>query len=249
MTDLILAGPTVAVPETAITTVTTADTGERSALGQCSWLQAYRPRPVPPGVVYAAMKRTLDVVVVLLIGLVALPVALLCAVAIKIDDPSGPVFFCQKRTGRGGERITIRKFRSMCADAEARKHELMALNLRSGPDFKIENDPRITRVGRWLRKLSLDELPQLWDVLAGRLSLVGPRPTSMGPEVYEPWQMERFDVMPGLTGLWQVGGRTSESFNERIRLDISYCTRRSLRLDLAILARTVGVVVLGKGSW
>jgi lipopolysaccharide/colanic/teichoic acid biosynthesis glycosyltransferase len=137
----------------------------------------------------------------------------------------------------------------MVVDAEARKAELVALNLRNGPDFKIERDPRITRVGRWLRKSSLDEIPQLWDVLVGRMTLVGPRPTSMGPEVYEPWQMERFDVRPGLTGLWQVGGRTSSSFNERIRLDISYCTRRSLRLDLVILARTIPTVLLGKGSW
>ena len=229
--------------------VITALPAERSALGQCGWLASHRRRVTAPGVAYRCTKRSIDIALVLLVGLVALPVALACAAAVKLDDPTGPVLFRQQRTGRGGKRITIHKFRSMCVDAEARKAELMALNLRDGPDFKVEHDPRITRVGRWLRKLSLDEIPQLWDVLAGRMSLVGPRPTSMAPDVYEPWQMERFDVMPGLTGLWQVGGRSSSSFNERIRLDISYCTRRSLRLDLAIIARTVPVVIFGKGSW
>jgi lipopolysaccharide/colanic/teichoic acid biosynthesis glycosyltransferase len=226
-----------------------ADLPERSGIGQCRWLAAHRHRLGPPGSVYLATKRALDITVVLIVSIIALPVCLLCALAVKVDDPSGPVFFRQQRTGRGGQRITIHKFRSMCVDAEARKAELAALNLRNGPDFKIERDPRVTRVGRWLRKLSLDELPQLWDILAGRMSLVGPRPTSMGPEVYEPWQMERFDVPPGLTGLWQVGGRTSSSFNERVRLDISYCTRRSLRLDLSIILRTIPMVVLGRGSW
>ncbi|MBV9953297.1 MAG: sugar transferase [Acidimicrobiia bacterium] len=243
MTDLVAALPAPARLPVA------AEPTDRSALAQCAWIAAHRPRPFPPGASYHAVKRTIDVVIVLLVGVVALPVGLLCALVIKVDDPTGPVFFRQQRTGRGGKRITIHKFRSMCPDAEARKAELLALNLRNGPDFKVAHDPRITRVGWWLRKLSLDEIPQLWDVLAGRMTLVGPRPTSMGPEVYLPWQTERFDAMPGLTGLWQVGGRTSGSFDERIRLDISYCTRRSLRLDLAILLRTIPVVLLGRGSW
>jgi len=229
--------------------LTLVEPEERSAISQCGWLAAHRRRLVPPGSGYHVVKRTVDVAVVLLVAIVVLPIAALCALAVKLDDPSGPVLFRQQRTGRSGRRITVHKFRSMVVDAEARKAELVALNLRNGPDFKIERDPRITRVGRWLRKSSLDEIPQLWDVLVGRMTLVGPRPTSMGPEVYEPWQMERFDVRPGLTGLWQVGGRTSSSFNERIRLDISYCTRRSLRLDLVILARTIPTVLLGKGSW
>src|SRR5262249_42485043 len=156
-------------------------------------------------------------------------------VAIKLTSPHGPVLFVQRRTGYRGRQFKLYKLRTMVPNAEAMKSRLAHLNDRQWPDFKIKRDPRVTRVGRLLRTTSIDELPQLFNVLRGDMSLVGPRPTSLPSSEYERWQAERFGVRPGLTGLWQVAARDSSSFDQRLRLDIAYATRQSLRLDLEIL--------------
>ena len=144
----------------------------------------------------------------------------LTAVAVKIQDPRAPVLFIQQRTGRGGYRFRMYKFRTMVPNAEELKRTVADLNELSWPDFKIENDPRVTRIGRFLRKTSLDELPQVFNVLRGEMSWVGPRPTSFGPETYAIWQTARLDVVPGITGLWQVVGRGRTDLDERLRLDV-----------------------------
>ncbi|MBP8001548.1 MAG: sugar transferase [Chloroflexi bacterium] len=177
-----------------------------------------------------------------------LPLFLLCALLIKIESPGGPVMFRQKRTGKGGRAFLMYKFRTMVPNAEALKKELAHLNELQWPDFKITNDPRITRVGRFLRKTSLDELPQLLNVFQGEMSLVGPRPTSFLPETYELWQTERLDILPGLTGLWQIIGRGSMEFDERVRLDVAYIERRCIWLDVQILFRTVTAVLQQRGA-
>ena len=155
-----------------------------------------------------------------------------------------PSHFVQQRTGKGGRRFSMYKFRSMVPNAEELKAKYAHLNELQWPDFKITNDPRITRLGRFLRKTSLDEIPQLFNVLLGDMSLVGPRPTSFGAETYKLWQTERLDVLPGLTGLWQVEGRASLEFDDRLRLDIIYIERRSMMLDIVILFRTVYTAIL-----
>jgi lipopolysaccharide/colanic/teichoic acid biosynthesis glycosyltransferase len=193
-------------------------------------------------------KRVLDVAVAGVALLCAAPLILLAAVAIKLTCPGGRVFYVQHRTGYRGRSFRLYKLRTMVPDADAQKERLAHLNERQWPDFKIVRDPRVTPVGRILRATSIDELPQLFNVLRGDMSLVGPRPTSLPPSGYAPWQCERFGVRPGLTGLWQVTARDASSFDHRLRLDIAYASRRSLRLDLAILARTVPTVLLGRGA-
>jgi lipopolysaccharide/colanic/teichoic acid biosynthesis glycosyltransferase len=140
------------------------------------------------------------------------------------------------------------KFRTMVPDAEELKEQLWHLNELEWPDFKITNDPRVTRPGRLLRRTSLDELPQLLNVLAGTMSLVGPRPTGATPDQYRLWQTERLDVAPGVTGLWQLYGRATTVFDDRSRLDIAYVQRRSMALDLQILVRTIPAVLLQRGA-
>jgi lipopolysaccharide/colanic/teichoic acid biosynthesis glycosyltransferase len=156
--------------------------------------------------------------------------------------------FFQMRTGKGGRPFKMFKFRSMVKNAEAMKKQLMHLNELQWPDFKITNDPRITRVGRILRKTSLDELPQIFNVLRGEMSLVGPRPTSFSASTYALWQTERLDVVPGITGLWQVYGRASTEFDDRLRLDIAYIEHRCIWLDIQIMFRTVGAVLHARGA-
>jgi lipopolysaccharide/colanic/teichoic acid biosynthesis glycosyltransferase len=223
------------------------DDGKGCALEACPWLEHFPMRRALPGTRQFA-KRTVDVIVASFVLLLALPVLIVAAIAIKVTSPGGPVFFRQQRTGYLGRQFTLWKFRTMVPDAEARKAELAHLNARTWPDFKVEHDPRITRVGRLLRASSIDELPQLYNVLRGDMSLVGPRPTSLPQDKYALWQYERFDVRPGLTGLWQIAGRESSSFDHRLRLDIAYATRQSLWLDLVILVRTIPVVVFGRGA-
>ena len=193
-------------------------------------------------------KRFLDLALVILALPVALPVMTVCALAIALKSPGAPVLFRQSRTGRGGRPFTMLKFRTMVPDADRRKKELAHLNELQWPDFKVSNDPRVTRMGRWMRRTSLDELPQLFNILRGDMSFVGPRPTSFAAHTYELWQTERLDVPPGLTGLWQVEGRGEIEFEERVRLDAAYVGRACLALDLDILVRTVVAVVQHRGA-
>jgi lipopolysaccharide/colanic/teichoic acid biosynthesis glycosyltransferase len=177
-----------------------------------------------------------------------LPLNGIVALIIQLTSPGAPVIFKQQRTGKGGRRFQMYKFRTMVPNAEELKSNYAHLNELKWPDFKITNDPRITPIGRFLRKTSLDELPQLFNVLRGEMSLVGPRPTSFGPETYKLWHTSRLDVMPGLTGLWQIIGRAQLEFDDRLRLDIAYIERASLWLDFNILLRTVLAVFESRGA-
>jgi exopolysaccharide biosynthesis polyprenyl glycosylphosphotransferase len=194
------------------------------------------------------MKRTLDLTLVALGSPFVLLLALLIALAIRLDSP-GPAIFRQMRVGKHGKSFTTYKFRTMVADAEARKAELVGA-VTDERLFKMQNDPRFTRVGRLLRRTSLDELPQIWNVLWGDMSLVGPRP-QVPEEVarYEDWHHRRFSVTPGLTGLWQVLGRSETSFDEMVRLDIYYAENWSLDMDIRILIQTVPAVLSGRGAY
>lgn len=185
------------------------------------------------------------------IGLILLsPVFVVIALIIKITSP-GPVFFVQQRFGLGKRMFGMIKFRSMSVDAEARQAEVEHLNETSGPTFKAKNDPRITPFGAFIRKTSLDELPQLLNVLRGDMSLVGPRPLPSRDvqRFEEAWLMRRFSVKPGITGLWQVSGRSESDFDNLIKLDLRYIDRWSLLLDIKILLKTIAVVVKGKGAY
>lgn len=197
---------------------------------------------------YERTKRILDLFLSALILPLVLPVMAVCALLILIED-GRPIFFFQQRTGRGGQRFGMLKFRTMVPNAAELKEKYAHLNELTWPDFKITDDPRVTRIGRWLRKLSLDELPQLYNVFRGEMSLVGPRPTSFHSDTYELRHCERLEVPPGITGLWQVSGRSDVDFEERSRLDRIYIEQRGIWLDLKILARTVGVVFSRKGAY
>lgn len=196
------------------------------------------------------LKEVFDRVASFLGILVLLPVFLLIALAIKLTS-KGPVFFVQERWGKNKRTFGMFKFRSMVVDAESRIAALEHKNEFGGPMFKMKNDPRITTVGRFLRRTSLDELPQLLNVLLGDMSLVGPRPLPNRDVALfsEPWTMRRFSVKPGITGLWQVSGRSETDFDQTIRLDLEYIDHWGLWLDLKILAKTVGVVLLNKGAY
>jgi exopolysaccharide biosynthesis polyprenyl glycosylphosphotransferase len=178
-----------------------------------------------------------------------LPVMAILAVLVKLDS-KGPILFKQYRVGENGQLFWFYKFRSMVIDAEARRAALEGLNEASGPLFKMKNDPRITRCGRWMRKYSIDELPQLLNVLKGDMSLVGPRPALPAEvEQYDQFQRRRLEVKPGITGLWQVSGRSDLTFEQSVKLDIDYIDRQSLWLDFTILLRTFGAVVKGRGAY
>ncbi len=225
--------------------------GEAEALLEAyPWLRRYVPgRRQIPLPVYRRLKRALDVGLILLTLPLWAPLMGLIALLIKLEDPTGPVFFVQERTGKGGKRFRMYKFRTMVRDAETLKAQLTSLNTLRWPDFKIPRDPRVTRVGRFLRKTSLDELPQIFNVLRGEMSLVGPRPTSFGPETYALWHTERLEILPGITGLWQILGRGTTDFDERLRMDICYVERRCLLLDLEILWRTGLAVLRARGAF
>jgi lipopolysaccharide/colanic/teichoic acid biosynthesis glycosyltransferase len=216
---------------------------------KAEWWQHIHPEnALLRGRPYRRAKRIVDIALIVLSLPFALPLLLLCALLIKIESPGGAVLFKQKRTGKGGQPFFIYKFRTMVPNAEEMKKELAHLNELQWPDFKITNDPRITHMGRFLRKTSLDELPQLINILKREMSLVGPRPTSFSPETYELWQTERLDVMPGITGLWQIMGRGSMEFDERVRLDVAYIERRCLWLDFQIILRTFTAVWQQRGA-
>lgn len=192
-------------------------------------------------------KRIIDVGLCLLALPIVLPVLGMVAIGVRLDSP-GPIVFRQQRTGRDGHRFAMYKFRTMVRDAEALKPTLAHLNILPAPDFKIPNDPRITRVGKFLRKTSLDELPQVFNVLRGEMSVVGPRPTSFAPSTYSLWHTARLEVRPGITGRWQIMGRNESTFDQRLRMDVAYIRNMSLREDLRIIAMTVLAVVHRKGE-
>jgi lipopolysaccharide/colanic/teichoic acid biosynthesis glycosyltransferase len=213
------------------------------------WIRRFNPnKRILTGKSYLFIKRIFDVAVVLLASPFWVPVLVLVGALVWIDSPGAPVMFFQYRTGRNGKRFKMYKFRSMVPNAEELKQKYMHLNELQWPDFKITNDPRVTRVGRILRKTSLDELPQLLNILKGDMSLVGPRPTSFAADTYKLWHTERLDVDPGMTGLWQVFGRGELEFDDRLRLDIAYIEKRSILLDINILLMTVYAVFKQRGT-
>jgi lipopolysaccharide/colanic/teichoic acid biosynthesis glycosyltransferase len=197
---------------------------------------------------YQITKRIFDLTLCIL----ALPLfvfaMLIISILIYLDDP-GSVIFKQQRTGKSGRRFGLYKFRTMVTNAEELKEKYAYLNELPPPDFKITDDPRVTRIGRFLRKTSLDELPQIINVLKGEMSLVGPRPTSFDVSTYSLWHTERLEVLPGITGLWQVSGRSDVEFDERLRLDIEYIRHQNLWLDITILIRTVAAVFNQRGAY
>ena len=208
----------------------------------------------------AALKRAIDVVGSVALILIAAPLFAVLALLVKRSGP-GPVFFIQERLGRNGQPFKFLKFRTMRHDSDDAIHRQFAAMFISGDDagcraengghdvFKLETDPRVTRIGNWLRRTSLDELPQLFNILLGDMSLVGPRPPiAYEIENYQPWHMERLKVTPGLTGLWQVMGRSRVSFDEMVHLDLHYINHWSLWLDIQILLRTIPVVLRGTGG-
>jgi len=204
---------------------------------------------VPDSLVYRAAKRCLDLALALSGLLLLLPLLPAIVILIKLDS-RGPVLFTQKRVGRGGRLFTCYKFRSMVQNAESLKSHLVSLNEATGPAFKIREDPRITAIGAFLRRSSLDEVPQLFNVVLGDMSVVGPRPQIPAEvELYEPWHRRRLDVKPGITCLWQISGRSHLSFEDWMRLDLDYIRQRSLRLDLMILLKTVPAVIARKGAY
>jgi lipopolysaccharide/colanic/teichoic acid biosynthesis glycosyltransferase len=195
-----------------------------------------------------AWKRVLDVLVVLMMAGPALLAVGFAAIGIKLTSP-GPVFFKQRRAGLGGRPFTIWKLRTMVTDAEAKKHGLKKLSEQDGPAFKLKDDPRIFPFGKLLRKTSIDELPQLLNVLLGDMSLVGPRPLPCDEsDACLQWQRRRLDVTPGLTCIWQVKGRSSVTFDQWVRMDVEYIRKRTLLHDLSILLQTVPAVLLRKGA-
>ncbi len=214
--------------------------GEGWTIGDL-WTELVEPLP--------AWKRSIDVAFASA-GLLALaPVFLCVALAIKIDSP-GPVFFSQTRLGRGRRPFRFYKFRSMTVDAEVRRAELESGNETDGPTFKIRNDPRKTRVGRLIRRSSIDELPQLWNVLKGDFSLVGPRPPIPDEvESYQRWQKRRLDVPGGLTCIWQVNGRSEVAFEEWMRMDLRYVAKGGFWVDMKLLAKTFRAVFSGRGAY
>ncbi|WP_188890594.1 sugar transferase [Paenibacillus radicis (ex Gao et al. 2016)] len=192
---------------------------------------------------YLMVKRAVDLLGAS-VGLILLsPILLLVVFSIKIEDPKGSVFFYQKRVGKHERQFNMYKFRSMVSDAEKQLDHLLERNEIEGAMFKMKNDPRITKVGKWIRKTSIDELPQLWNVIRGDMSLVGPRP-ALPREVqeYSSYDRLRLKVTPGCTGLWQVSGRNALSFREMVELDLHYIERRSLLLDLKLILLTVRVM-------
>ena len=199
---------------------------------------------------YRVTKRFCDIILSAAGLLVISPLLLVVAIAIKVEDPAGPVFFSQMRVGTDGKLFRMYKFRSMATDAEARLEALIAKNEVDGAMFKMKDDPRVTRVGKIIRKISVDELPQLWNVLNGSMSLVGPRPCLPREYAqYTDYDKQRLLVKPGCTGLWQVSGRNHVGFVDMVKLDIYYIQHRSLLGDLKIIFRTVGVMIFPNAAY
>ena len=197
---------------------------------------------------YEVIKRTIDIVCSFVGILVLSPLFIVIAIIIKLTS-KGPVFFSQKRVGKYGREFDMYKFRSMVVNAEELKEKLAAQNEMSGPMFKMKDDPRVTKVGKFIRKTSIDELPQLWNILKGDMSLVGPRP-SLPKEVaqFEDWMYKRLEVKPGLTCYWQVSGRNNIDFEDWMKLDVKYVEERNLWIDIKLIFKTVGVLFGDKNA-
>jgi exopolysaccharide biosynthesis polyprenyl glycosylphosphotransferase len=202
----------------------------------------------PSDLIALGIKRTFDVVVSACVLLLLSPILAAVAVAIRLDSP-GPIFFRQRRVGLNGRPFVMLKFRSMYADAEARLESLRALNEMSGPVFKMTNDPRVTRVGHFIRKTSLDEFPQFWNVLVGDMSVVGPRPPIPAEvQKYQRWQRRRLSVRPGITCTWQISGRNDIDFDQWMALDLAYIDGWSLTSDMWICLKTIPAVLMARGA-
>ncbi len=210
-----------------------------------------RPEPVEQLLVrpMPRWKRALDIVGALFAIILFSPLMLLAVVLIKLSEPKGSILFLQDRAGLGGKPFKIYKFRTMIADAEKMKEALRKHSEQDGPAFKMKNDPRVTRVGRFLRKTSIDELPQLFNVLKGDMTLVGPRPLPIKEaEACLQWQRRRLDVTPGLTCIWQVRGRSTVSFADWVRMDVAYIRRRTFFQDIRLILATIPAVLLRRGA-
>jgi exopolysaccharide biosynthesis polyprenyl glycosylphosphotransferase len=196
------------------------------------------------------VKRLFDIAVSAILLVLLLPIFLAVGLAIRLEDP-GPILFKQQRVGRWGKLFTMWKFRSMYTDAEERKKELMASNeMAGGVIFKMKDDPRVTRVGRVIRKTSIDELPQLWNVLKGDMSLVGPRPpVPQEVDEYSLSDRRRLEVIPGITCIWQVSGRSDIPFDQQVELDVQYIQSQSFWTDIKILLKTVPALLFGTGAY
>ncbi|YCI79691.1 sugar transferase [Bacillus sp. R1-10] len=199
---------------------------------------------------YLRMKRLIDIFGSI-IGLILLsPIFLIVAILIKVEDPKGPVFFKQVRVGKDETEFHMYKFRSMVSNAEEQLKELLTLNEVSGAMFKMKNDPRITKIGKFIRRTSIDELPQLWNVLIGNMSLVGPRPPLIREvSEYSNFDKQRLLVTPGCTGLWQVSGRSNLNFYQMVKLDIEYISNRTIWNDIKIIIKTILMLINSKGAY
>jgi len=200
--------------------------------------------------VYGVVKRTMDIVGSMAGLLMLSPLIALIALCIKLEDPKGPVFFYQTRIGKNGKPFRMFKLRSMAVNAEEKLKELLDKNEINGAMFKMKDDPRITKVGKIIRKTSIDELPQLMNVLRGEMSLVGPRPPLVREvSEYSDYDKQRLAVTPGCTGLWQVSGRNSLSFKEMVELDLSYIQKKCIWLDIKIMLRTVKAIIAPQDAY
>lgn len=200
--------------------------------------------------VYRFVKRLFDMVASTIALVILSPLFLIIAICIKVDDPKGPVFYSQVRVGKDGKHFKMFKFRSMVTNADQLLEKLRSQNDVDGAMFKMKNDPRITKVGRIIRKYSLDELPQLANVVMGSMSIVGPRPPLVSEVAeYTDYDKQRLMVKPGATGMWQVGGRNDVSFDEMVALDLTYIQERSIWLDLKIMFETVKIMIIPNGAY
>lgn len=203
-----------------------------------------------PRVLYLMIKRMMDIICAVFGIVLLLPLFLIVSVLIKLEDPKGSVFFYQTRIGKYEKPFRMYKFRSMVSNAEELLEKFLDQNEVNGAMFKMKEDPRITKVGKFIRKTSIDELPQLWNVIRGEMTLVGPRP-ALPREVnqYSSYDKLRLKVTPGCTGLWQVSGRNNLSFNEMLELDLEYIERRGLWLDIKLMFRTVKIIIFPNSAY
>lgn len=200
--------------------------------------------------VYRILKRLIDIVASTIGMILLLPVFIVVAVMIKIDDPKAPIFFIQIRVGKKGKQFKMYKFRSMCVGAEEKLIELLEFNEIKGAMFKMKKDPRVTVIGKFIRQTSIDELPQLWNIFIGNMTLVGPRPPLPREVIeYSSYDKQRLVVKPGCTGLWQISGRNGLHFDEMVKLDIEYINRSSIILDIVIILKTPIAMLKSKNAY